>query len=268
MRYSVYTSPFGRIFVSATDYGICRLGWNVDEYVKNLKASLQRVKEISPGFGESLSLYFSGYKENFNYPLDLSSLPLFTREVLYKVKEIPYGKTSTYREIATLLGKPNAQRAVGNAVGRNPIPIVVPCHRVVAKGSIGGYGPGVGMKLWLLLLERTGVFCELTSVIKRLRQECPWDKVQTHKSLIPYIREECEEVVNAIENGKELKEELGDLFLQVLMHSEMAEDFNILDVCEVLINKLKIRHPHIFGIRTANTPEDVIAIWEEVKRNN
>jgi len=267
MRYSVYTSPLGKIFVVATAHGICALRWNADEFV-NTYANLQRVKEILPGFGSSLSSYFGGHKEDFNYPLDLSSLSVFTRKVLCKVKEIPYGETSTYREIATFLEKPDAQRAVGNAVGRNPIPIIIPCHRVVAESGIGGYGQGVGTKLWLLLLERTGVFYQLISVIKRTRQECPWDRIQTHKSLIPYLREECEEVINAIESKKELKEELGDLLLQILMHSEIAEDFNIFDVCEILINKLKTRHPHIFGTRTANTPEDVRMIWEEVKRNN
>ncbi|OYD15499.1 hypothetical protein CH333_05545 [candidate division WOR-3 bacterium JGI_Cruoil_03_44_89] len=266
MRYSIHTSPLGKIFVLATKCGICRLGWNVDEFLKNPGANFQRVKEVFPGFGTSLSSYFNGYKEDFNFPLDLSPFPAFTRDVLFKVKEIPYGETSTYSEIATLVGRPNARRAVGNAAGRNPIPIVIPCHRVVAEGGIGGYAKGVGTKLWLLLLERTGVFYELTSIIERLRQECPWDSVQTHQSLIPYIREECGEVINAIENENGLKEELGDLFLQVLMQSEIAEDFNILDVCEVLINKLKTRHPHIFGTRTANTPEDVRIIWEEVKR--
>ncbi len=266
MKYSVYSSPLGKISVFATDQGICRLKWNTDKFIKNPDTSLKRVKDIFPGFGKSNSSYFNGHRENFNYPLDLSSLPAFTRKVLYKIKEIPYGKTRTYREIATLLGRPNTQRAVGNAVRRNPIPIVIPCHRVVAEGKIGGYAQGVGTKLWLLLLERTGVFCELTSIIKRLRQECPWDKIQTHKSLISYIREECEEVIDAIESEKQLKEELGDLFLQVLMHSEIAEDFDIFDVCEVLINKLKTRHCHIFGTRTANTPEDVKMIWEEMKK--
>lgn len=265
MKYSIYNSPLGKLYIVATNNGICRLDWDVIRFQKNLPVNSNLTKDIFPGFGRSLDLYFRGYREDFDYPLDLIYLSPFTRTVLRKIRQIPYGKTKKYSELSVLIGRPGAQRAVANAAGRNPIPIIIPCHRVIGKESLGGYSGGMGTKLWLLNLEKSGIFHEIVSIITRLRQECPWDSIQTHESLIPYIKEECEEVISAIKEKKYLKEELGDLLLQVLLQSEIAKDFNILDVCEVLSSKLKTRHPHIFGNMKASTPEEVRKIWEEVK---
>ena len=112
---------------------------------------------------------------------------------------------------------------------------------------------------------------ELLNVIAQLRGEhgCPWDKAQTHESLIPYLRNECEEVVQAIEQHDEenLCEELGDVLLQVLLHARIAEgQFTMADVVNGLAEKMVRRHPHVFGNEEYGSPEQNQARWEEIKR--
>lgn len=114
---------------------------------------------------------------------------------------------------------------------------------------------------------------ELLNVIAQLRSEhgCPWDKAQTHESLIPCLRNECEEVVQAIEQHDEenLCEELGDVLLQVLLHARIAEEegqFTMADVVNGLAEKMVRRHPHVFGDEEYGSPEQNQARWEEIKR--
>ena len=114
---------------------------------------------------------------------------------------------------------------------------------------------------------------ELLNVIAQLRGEhgCPWDKAQTHESLIPCLRNECEEVVQAIEQHYEenLCEELGDVLLQVLLHARIAEEegqFTMADVVNGLAEKMVRRHPHVFGNEEYGSPEQNQARWEEIKR--
>lgn len=114
---------------------------------------------------------------------------------------------------------------------------------------------------------------ELLNVIAQLRSEhgCPWDKAQTHESLIPCLRNECEEVVQAIEHHDEenLCEELGDVLLQVLLHARIAEEegqFTMADVVNGLAEKMVRRHPHVFGNEEYGSPEQNQARWEEIKR--
>ena len=114
---------------------------------------------------------------------------------------------------------------------------------------------------------------ELLNVIAQLRSEygCPWDKAQTHESLIPCLRNECEEVVQAIEQHDEenLCEELGDVLLQVLLHARIAEEegqFTMADVVNGLAEKMVRRHPHVFGNEEYGSPEQNQARWEEIKR--
>jgi len=116
-------------------------------------------------------------------------------------------------------------------------------------------------------------FEDLVKVMEKLRSKegCPWDREQTHKSLLPYLIEECYEVVDAIEKGddEELKEELGDLLLQVVFHSQIAKErgaFTIEEVIDSLVKKLIFRHPHVFkGKEGVETPEDVSREWEKLK---
>ncbi len=100
-----------------------------------------------------LEEYFAGRRQQFDLPLELDGTD-FQRRVWLTLAEIPYGETVSYAELAMMVGRPNAYRAVGQANGANPIPIVLPCHRVLASGGgIGGYGGGLPMKRQLLEME-------------------------------------------------------------------------------------------------------------------
>lgn len=102
-----------------------------------------------------LAEYLSSARSYFTVPLDLSGLPPFQRQVLAATHEIPFGEVRSYRWIAERIGRPQAMRAVGTALGANPIPILIPCHRVVrSDGSLGGYIFGLPVKDQLLALER------------------------------------------------------------------------------------------------------------------
>jgi len=116
-------------------------------------------------------------------------------------------------------------------------------------------------------------FDELVQIMKRLHDPdgCPWDREQTHQSLKPYLMEETYEALEAIDSGSEerLAEELGDVLLQVIFHAEIAHrqgHFTIEDVLRGIIDKLKRRHPHVFGDITVDRSEQVIKNWEEIKR--
>ncbi len=103
---------------------------------------------------ERLKVYFSGHRTTFADKLDLSRATHFQREVWETTRLIPYGETRSYAWVAEQIKKPRAMRAVGQALGKNPLPIIIPCHRVVArKGKLGGFGGGVEMKRYLLSLE-------------------------------------------------------------------------------------------------------------------
>lgn len=114
---------------------------------------------------------------------------------------------------------------------------------------------------------------EVVEVVARLRgpEGCPWDRAQTHQSLVPYLLEEAYELAAALTDGDPgaIKEELGDLLLHVLFHAQIAAEagqFDIADVASGLEEKLVRRHPHVFGPERADTPEEVRAQWEEIKR--
>lgn len=116
-------------------------------------------------------------------------------------------------------------------------------------------------------------FEELKEVVAKLRSEhgCPWDKEQTFESLKPYLIEESNEVLDAIDNHdmENLCEELGDVLYQVMIHSRIAEEqgiFTIYDVVDGVCEKMIRRHPHVFGDATAETPEESYALWQEIKK--
>jgi O-6-methylguanine DNA methyltransferase len=103
---------------------------------------------------EQLARYFSGVKLNFNVPLDLSRSTPFQEDVWRAARRIPYGKTVSYGSLAARIGHPRAARAVGSALGANPVPILVPCHRVLARGGgLGGFSRGLEIKKRLLRIE-------------------------------------------------------------------------------------------------------------------
>ena len=100
-----------------------------------------------------LAAYTTGRLRCFDLPLELPRLTPFTQAVLDACAQLPWGTRATYRDLATLVGKPGATRAVGGALGRNPVPILIPCHRVISAHGIGGYTPGVDLKKILLAIE-------------------------------------------------------------------------------------------------------------------
>ena len=107
---------------------------------------------------ERLKIYFSGHKTAFPDELDLSETTPFQRQVWETTRLIPYGETRSYLWVAEQLKKPGAVRAVGQALGRNPLPIIIPCHRVVASsGKLGGFSGGLEMKRYLLWLEASNM---------------------------------------------------------------------------------------------------------------
>jgi methylated-DNA-[protein]-cysteine S-methyltransferase len=110
----------------------------------------RRSDEAFAAAGEQLDQYFAGERRDFDLPLDLRGTP-FQRRVWQALLTIPYGETRSYGEIAAQIGRPDRPRAVGAANGRNPVSIVVPCHRVIGSdGSLTGYGGGLARKRWLL----------------------------------------------------------------------------------------------------------------------
>lgn len=132
--------------------GRANLGAGMDRG-KEAGAAARRWRKVAM---EELGEYFAGRSRSFSACCDLSGLPAFTREVLRVTSRIPYGEVRSYRWVAEQLGKPKASRAVGNALARNPIPIIIPCHRVVrSDGHLGGYALGLKWKRKLLQLEKS-----------------------------------------------------------------------------------------------------------------
>jgi methylated-DNA-[protein]-cysteine S-methyltransferase len=155
-----FQSILGPVHTAATEIGLAVTslpGAAEQEFRTYLNRLYQSPEFISPGnhntTAESqIQTYLAGERELFEMDLDFRATP-FQRQALLQVAQIPYGETRTYGEIARLAGSPGAARAVGHANASNPLPLVIPCHRVVASGGLGGYGGGLEMKRWLLDLE-------------------------------------------------------------------------------------------------------------------
>jgi methylated-DNA-[protein]-cysteine S-methyltransferase len=142
-------TPIGPLVVGATEAGLATVSFGgTDEGEDGPASTLDEV-------GRQLDAYFAGHRPAFDLPLDWSRTSGFQRRVLQTLyAEIGFGHTVTYGDLATMAGRPEAARAVGVAMATNPIPIVVPCHRVVASGgALGGFGGGLEMKRWLLTHE-------------------------------------------------------------------------------------------------------------------
>jgi methylated-DNA-[protein]-cysteine S-methyltransferase len=162
VAYAIEPSPLGDLLVAMTPRGLVSIYY---EDAGEREALLDRLAgRLSPRVVEAparidpvrreLDEYFAGTRTKFEVPLDWSLTDGFTRRVLRATARIPYGGASTYREMATRAGSERAVRAAGNALGANPIPIIVPCHRVLRTGgALGGYGGGVARKRFLLDLE-------------------------------------------------------------------------------------------------------------------
>jgi len=159
--YATTDSPLGALLLAATRRGLVTIGYPEqpeDDVLERLAARLSPriVSAVAPldPVRRELDEYFAGRRHAFDLALDWRLATRFTRRVLGATAAIPYGETSTYGEVAAAAGSPRGSRAAGNALGANPLPIVVPCHRVLrAGGVLGGYAGGPERKRYLLALE-------------------------------------------------------------------------------------------------------------------
>jgi O-6-methylguanine DNA methyltransferase len=157
------SSPIGPLWVALSDIGILLVDWTMTQ--SEFTHKIQKCFTIDAVYDKArtaeslhqLSEYLAGIRRQFNLSLDLSRFSPFQLTVLQLTSDIPYGQTSTYKEIAIKIGKPQAARAVGRVEATNPIPIIIPCHRVIGSdGSLHGYGGpgGIRLKSWLLQMEQ------------------------------------------------------------------------------------------------------------------
>lgn len=162
VAYATIDSPFGPLLVATTPRGLVKISFPVvydpEETLEELATRISpRVLEAPAQLDEvrrQLDQYFEGKLHEFELPLDWQLSKGFRRRALRAIDRIPYGKTRSYTQIATSAGNERAVRAAGTACGSNPIPIVVPCHRVLRSGGgLGGYGGGLPMKEALLRME-------------------------------------------------------------------------------------------------------------------
>ena len=151
-------SPLGELTLIASDHGVRRLLFPQQELIEH-HAQMRSDHPLFTEVAAQLATYFAGERTRFELPLDLIGTEL-QRAVWSALAEIPYGETVSYGEQAKRLGRPSAARAVGAANGKNPVPILLPCHRVIgSNGSLTGFVGGLSAKAWLLALEqRQGVF--------------------------------------------------------------------------------------------------------------
>jgi methylated-DNA-[protein]-cysteine S-methyltransferase len=161
IAYANVDSPFGPLLIATTPRGLVKVNLpshDADEALQDLAARISpRVLEAPAQLDDArrqLDLYFDGRLHEFDLPLDWQLSNGFRRRALRAIDRIPYGRTRSYTEIARSAGNERAVRAAGTACGANPIPIVVPCHRVLRSGGgLGGYGGGLPMKEALLEME-------------------------------------------------------------------------------------------------------------------
>jgi methylated-DNA-[protein]-cysteine S-methyltransferase len=161
VAYGTHDSPLGPLTVMVTPRGLVRLSYSgegmaaqLDEIADRVSPRILEAPERTDAVRRQLDEYFAGRRHAFEVPIDWGLVRGFAGEVLRATARIPFGSVSSYREVAMEAGSPNAYRAAGNALGSNPIPIVVPCHRVLhAGGGLGGYTGGLDRKRYLLELE-------------------------------------------------------------------------------------------------------------------
>ncbi len=164
IAYVTHDTPVGKLLLAATPRGLVRIAY-IDVHGQEVEAVLERLAaRVSPRIllaprrldedRRQLEQYFAGRRRVFELPLDWRLCAGFGRRVLDATVRVPFGELVTYKQVATEAGSPRASRAAGNALGANPLPIVVPCHRVVhSSGGLGGYTGGLERKVTLLGVE-------------------------------------------------------------------------------------------------------------------
>jgi methylated-DNA-[protein]-cysteine S-methyltransferase len=160
MHYTYMDSPIGRLLLAGSRDALALIGFSSGAKARGADPEWIRSDEYFGRVKKQLEEYFAGTRQQFDLELAPRTTP-FQAQVLAALQQIPYGETCSYRDIAEAVGNPKAVRAVGGANGNNPIPIVIPCHRVIgSNGSLTGFGGGVDTKRFLLDLERrhSGLF--------------------------------------------------------------------------------------------------------------
>jgi methylated-DNA-[protein]-cysteine S-methyltransferase len=160
VSFDVAETQLGSLLLAVTERGLCRISFDPepDRETETLARTfgvrvLRAPRELDPVRRE-LDEYLDGRRRDFDLPLDLRGREGFSRDILERLAKVPYGEVTTYKSLAVEAGNPRAARAVGTIMNRNPIPIVLPCHRVVgSNGSLVGYGGGLERKRLLLDLE-------------------------------------------------------------------------------------------------------------------
>jgi methylated-DNA-[protein]-cysteine S-methyltransferase len=163
VAYRTVDTPVGRLLLAATELGLVRVAYASEDHDIVLQALAERISPrvlCAPARLDTVALeldeYFAGRRRAFDLPLDWRLSSGFRRTVLNRLPDISYGRTTTYAEVAQLAGNPKAVRAVGTACATNPLPVIVPCHRVLrSDGTLGGYLGGIEAKIALLALEAT-----------------------------------------------------------------------------------------------------------------
>ncbi|MGH7358074.1 MAG: methylated-DNA--[protein]-cysteine S-methyltransferase [Candidatus Rokuibacteriota bacterium] len=158
-------SPLGELLVAVTPRGLVRIAYEgeaeaevLDDLAERVSPRVLRAAKPTDAVRRELADYFARRRRRFETPVDWSLVRGFARGVLRATAGVPFGEVTTYRGMAVAAGSPNAYRAAGNALGANPIPIVVPCHRVLhSDGGLGGYAGGLDRKRFLLELEGAAV---------------------------------------------------------------------------------------------------------------
>lgn len=160
VAYDLVDSPIGELLVAVTAQGLCRISFDgqhdgdVELVSRAFGARVLRVPRLVDPIKRQLDEYFDGRRRSFEIETDLRPMPEFNRAVLARLARVPFGRLTTYGALAAQVGKPRAARAVGGVMNRNPVPIVLPCHRVVGStGNLTGYAGGLEVKRRLLELE-------------------------------------------------------------------------------------------------------------------
>jgi methylated-DNA-[protein]-cysteine S-methyltransferase len=164
VSYDVADTPVGPLLVAVTERGLCRISYDpepereAEQLARTFGIRILRVARPIDPVRRELEEYFEGHRREFDLQVDLRGRSEFSRIVLEQLARVPYGEVTTYGSLAARTGRPRAARAVGTIMNRNPIPIVLPCHRVVGStGSLVGYGGGLERKRRLLDLEHAPV---------------------------------------------------------------------------------------------------------------
>lgn len=162
VAYTTIDTPVGKLLLAATETGLVRVAYDTEDHdavldtlAQRLSPRVLRAPQRLDAAAREIDEYFAGTRRVFDLPLDYSLSSGFRQLVQRQLSHIPYGRTESYKTVAQTVGNPNAVRAVGTACATNPLPVVVPCHRVLrSDGSLGGYIGGLAAKSTLLDLER------------------------------------------------------------------------------------------------------------------